>query len=449
MKHYLKSLAVVLILTSLLVGSCQNEENNLTQNEGTLTKTSALSLKLQRLTMAETSFDNRIDSTDVFRIKLPFSMNVNGYPLTVAQEADWLPVLEILDESATNQDYVIFDFPITVIFADYSERAAANLEQYELYRLQGSLDNLPIGCMEVIYPIGVSVYEAGSGNATVVTINSDFEFFSFFLNLTANQFYSINYPISATIDGNIEIFNSNDSLLAAINAAEDNCECGNPEILTNDLVLYMPFGNEIADLTGFSAPTITGNYHFVTDRSGNPNGALSFDDDLNNGENALQTYQVPAGDILQNGNYSMSLWFSRQNPTPSNSTEVLVNSPIIFLQLGGIDALNGTWGPGLLGAGGGTIDPTWEAEGLNEELYIWHHIVVTYTSSTNTMSLYRDGTLRATYIPLGIPPSNLGFSFGSTYKGFLDDVRAYKRTLSPYEVETLYELEGDINQCMN
>ncbi|HEX8563051.1 MAG TPA: LamG domain-containing protein [Flavobacterium sp.] len=449
MKHYLKFVAVLLVFAAFLIVSCQSDDSNETQGEETLTRSSPLSTKLQRIAMYDTSVDNRIDSTDAFSIKLPFSMHIDGQSFTVAEEADWQAVNAFLDESTTDDDYVNLVFPVTLIFADYTERIAANEDQFHLYQLEGTLDDLPIGCVELLYPIDISVYNATSANVTVVTIDDDFEFFSFLLNLQVDQIYSINYPVSAIVDGEVVGFNSNDTFLDAIIDVENNCSCDNPEVLTSDLVLYMPFGNEISDLTGFSSTSITGNYHFVTDRNGNPSGALSFDDDLNNGENTLQTYQIPAGDILQNGNFSMSLWFSRQNPTPNNITEVLVNSPILFLQLGGIDGLNGTWGPSLIGGGNGTIDPTWETEGLDEELNVWHHIVVTYTSSTNTMSLYRDGTLRASYNPVGMSTTNLGFSFGNTYKGYLDDVRAYKRTLSPLEVQTLYNLEGDINQCMN
>ena len=38
---------------------------------------------------------------------------------------------------------------------------------------------------------------------------------------------------------------------------------------------------------------------------------------------------------------------------------------------------------------------------------------------------------------------------GNSFKGYLDDLRVYKKTLDSNEVQTLYNLEGDSNTCLN
>ncbi|MCX6246157.1 MAG: LamG domain-containing protein [Bacteroidetes bacterium] len=74
---------------------------------------------------------------------------------------------------------------------------------------------------------------------------------------------------------------------------------------------------------------------------------------------------------------------------------------------------------------------------------IWHHMVVTYTSSTHTIRTYLDGSLvttDATYvISVG---DDMGFSIGigsqGTYTGLIDEVGLWGRALSDSEVQALY-----------
>jgi hypothetical protein len=137
-------------------------------------------------------------------------------------------------------------------------------------------------------------------------------------------------------------------------------------------------------------------------------------------------------------------------PAPiSGQLEQLINSQAIILMLGN-NMENGNMGPWLLGGGDGAFDPSWATENLQDEMNVWHHIAVTYNGTQHLISLYRDGILRAAYVNTSpFPATIIGMSFGNKYKGYLDDVRGYKRALTQAEIQQLHELPGDNNHCMH
>ena len=77
---------------------------------------------------------------------------------------------------------------------------------------------------------------------------------------------------------------------------------------------------------------------------------------------------------------------------------------------------------------------------------MWHHIVGTYNSPTNTLSIYIDGVpgtpvtfttseSSVSALTLGAGPGQDGY-----FNGTLDDFRIYNRALSASEVKQLYLL---------
>ena len=452
MKHYLKSLAALLLFVALAFVSCQNEENETKeQDPRTLKSSSEITKKWSRTAMHNTSLDNRIDSTDVFSIKMPFTVSVNSQaPITVNTEADYAAVHAIMDQSLTNRDYVIFTFPITVIFGDYTERIAENRNQYELYRLAGVANSgVPVNCLTMAYPISISVYDSQSQNADVITITNDFGLFMFLANLSGDQYYQINFPILAVNQsGNSITINNNQELLDAMNIAISDCSCDNPNILPDDLTTYMPFGNEISDLTGFSSPTIRGSYHFVTDRSGHPNGAISFDDEQNGGNTGVSIHPNEAGNLLQDDQFTLSFWYNRQNAN-ATQTENPINSAVLLINFNDQDN-TALPQPTIYSVRAQTVftDPSWTAENPMAETGVWHHIVITYSGSLQQLKLYRDGVLRVTQPAVtAMNHDSFGMTFGNNFKGYMDDIRIYKRALNSLEVNTLFEMEGDNNTC--
>ena len=74
----------------------------------------------------------------------------------------------------------------------------------------------------------------------------------------------------------------------------------------------------------------------------------------------------------------------------------------------------------------------------------WRHVAVTYDGAY--VKLYIDGVLRNNYPATGsIAPQTvkyyLGYNWlGDYWKGYIDDLRFYSRTLTPSDVTALYNL---------
>ena len=220
--------------------------------------------------------------------------------------------------------------------------------------------------------------------------------------------------------------------------------CDNPEVLFDDLVIYMPFSDEFKDLiSGYTIDNVDGN--FVEDRNGNATCAYSFVQ-----ADSLSIPVTTTNQLVQGDSFSISVWFKMQNENPSD-IEVMfqkgaqvgdgfelkvfsLNTPYF------IDSYNTS-----------AIDFDW----LNEADVVWtntdwHHLVVT-VDVDNTVRLYRDGTERDV-IPnspfdIGSDPLSF-FTLGQGFTGHLDDLRVYKKTLNPTEITQLYTLEADCNTCL-
>lgn len=220
--------------------------------------------------------------------------------------------------------------------------------------------------------------------------------------------------------------------------------CDNPEVLFDDLVIYMPFSNEFKDLiSGYTIENVDGN--FVEDRDGNLTCAYSFVE-----SDSLIIPVTPTNQIVQGDAYSISVWFKMQNDNPSD-VEVMfqkgsqlgdgfelkafiLNTPY-FMDTNNTSAMDFDWI--------NEVDVFWS----NTD---WHHLVVT-VDENNTVRLYRDGIERDALpnsgFDIGSDPLSF-FTLGQGFTGHLDDLRVYKKTLNPTEINQLFMLEADCNICL-
>ncbi|MBQ0786378.1 MAG: LamG domain-containing protein [Oceanihabitans sp.] len=226
---------------------------------------------------------------------------------------------------------------------------------------------------------------------------------------------------------------------------EQDCEdCNTPEVLINDLVIYMPFAEEAHDLiSGFNAENTTNT--FVEDRAGNSSCAIAF--------TGNDTFEIPVNtnsELEQGDRFSISLWFKMQN-TEAGDLELFFRSPgnaTQGFQLGVYDLNTPLFSDNTSfylwdNDWNGEVDVVWE----NTD---WHHLVVT-VDADNTVRLYRDGVQRNidenSSLNIGSQASDR-YIVGEGFVGHLDDLRVYKRTLSPNEVGELFNLEGECYTCL-
>ena len=209
--------------------------------------------------------------------------------------------------------------------------------------------------------------------------------------------------------------------------------------LISDLVLDIPFSGEVYDVTGFSTPILSGLETYAEDRFGNTNCAIYF-------SNATDEYVefpvVADNNLIVGEDFTVSFWFRmdnfevadyeslfRKNDFGMNGFDMAVydqNTPVSSSQ----DVY--LW------------DDDWNADSdLFFDTTTWHHYVLVGTDSL--AYLYRDNVLRnsASIDELDADEVMDNYYIGKFYKGYLDDLKGYKRALDISEINALFELEGN------
>lgn len=445
-RKMIKSLFAFLLF-ALLVSSCQNESFN--ENTEALNRESQLTNVLKSMSANDTDSDNVIDSTGCFKVKLPVTVVVNGSHMGIVDASQYEDVAAIFDQSEEDQDAVSFVFPITVQNRDYEETVVNSQDEFDamINSCDATFKSIGDDCVSLVFPVTVYTYNSGFQMQSTYVVNNNKELHVTLMNLGSNEYYSVGYPVSLSVnDGAGITVNNNNEMLGAINNALQGCEqggCTNPQVLTEELSLYITFSNGVVrDLKG-SEVIVPSNTVFTTDREGNQNCAVVFD-----GTNFIQVLKNSQNAIVQGEAYSVSLWFRMQNTnggdierlfSKGNSGEVGFSLSIKDLNAPVFQVTNTLE----------LFDTAWKTDAaLPIDTNNWHHLVIT-VDADNNYKLYRDGELRNSQNAMAdISSGAMDYFIGNNFKGFLDDLRVYKKTLSPGEVQTLFELEGDCNTCL-
>ena len=229
-----------------------------------------------------------------------------------------------------------------------------------------------------------------------------------------------------------------------ITISVEECCTNATTVLTDNLILYIPFANETKDLV--RNWTGDGNYNYVSDRVGNTNCAIGF-----NGNEMVEIPVTTTNQIVQGDAFSVSLWFKMQNTNPSNYEILFQKGSSISegFQISVFDLNTPVFSDA--DSGYGLWDDPWNMDAnLPNDTTNWHHLVITVDDS-NTVRLYRDGVQRnedvnAT-IDIGSTPL-MNYILGNGFEGHLDDIRMCNIALNPNQVSTLYNLDADCNVCL-
>jgi hypothetical protein len=220
MKNNVKKISY-LILTLIFIISCQIEED-ITEgkNPNTNTNNSETTNYYERIGMYDGSFDDVMDNNSCSSVILPVSLFANNVPLTINNTTEYKLIEDIFNQSTLDQDSIVINFPITTINYDYSKTVITNQQQLE--DLQNLCNNninnnlIPITCIDIQFPIKISLFDTKLEQSSIVDINTDQELFIFMTNLSINEVYSIQYPINIFTNENITISVSTDSQLKSI-----------------------------------------------------------------------------------------------------------------------------------------------------------------------------------------------------------------------------------------
>jgi len=196
--------------------------------------------------------------------------------------------------------------------------------------------------------------------------------------------------------------------------------------LNKGLLGRFEFDNNLRDTTHqlTDGTSTVGRMLFTADRHDVSNRAILF-----NGAYGVNISNVPC---TPDGT-SVSVWV-RQDTLPSPGWLCAVFSSYGFIIQQSVNYFDASYYTGFLG-----VQPNVNSSGIDKH---WHHMAA--TRDNNELKFYIDGVLIGTApTPAGAGPYptvdnyKLGYAFDNYWKGALDDLRFYKRVLSPAEVAAL------------
>jgi len=168
---------------------------------------------------------------------------------------------------------------------------------------------------------------------------------------------------------------------------------------------------------------------YDTDRKGKPSGAISF----------TGSYHLSIDNVPQQTNTSISIWVKYSNPL--NSTRGVVYG----LRGPNVVQVNNEMFATIVDDSSFTNGGTTGLQVLDNS---WHHVVI--TSDGSTIKIYTDGNLKTTVnYPAIITPTKITYTVGAeadypyNWKGSVDDLRFYSRTLTATDVKALYGTTND------
>lgn len=216
MNFSLKKIAILILLPIVIFGCMKEIDLTEGENPNTNNVNSETTNYYKRIGMYDGSFDDLIDNISCSSVKLPVSLLANNIPLTITKTADYQLVLNIFNLSPIDTDTVVFNFPITIFNQDYSQTSVTSQEQ--LNNLSAFCNQVigAITCVDIVYPIKISLYNQITDQTTIISIVNDRNLFDFMANLSVNEVYSVQYPINVSTVGNIKISVIGDGQLKTI-----------------------------------------------------------------------------------------------------------------------------------------------------------------------------------------------------------------------------------------
>lgn len=210
--------------------ACQEDEIVIIQdNTQNLSANSPLTNLISRISQNSTSKDNILDNSSCFTVHLPVTINVNAKQIIVTNQDDYKTVQSTLDAFSNDDDVIHFIYPITIQFKNFNTKQIINSDQLNevIDACEDNDDFDEIDCLNINYPIKISIYNTISQIANTVTIQNDSDLYNTLDKLENNFFIAINYPISATnFNGqNIVVLNNSD-FEAIIEANIKECKSG-------------------------------------------------------------------------------------------------------------------------------------------------------------------------------------------------------------------------------
>ncbi|MGB5666500.1 MAG: hypothetical protein WBM53_06615 [Maribacter sp.] len=219
-----------LLILALTFTSCQEEFEPLPdgeeQQEAIMANSSTAQL-VEKTVANDGSFDNIVDQSSCFNIQFPYTVEVNGSPITIESVDDLHFIEEIFDALDEDEDFLEILFPVTIRMADYKEitiEGIDHLRELALECKEGGEDD-DIECIDFVYPITVYTFDLNNEETGNLSVGSDKDLRSFFAGLDDNDLISIDFPVKLKLyDGTVMEVNTNAELANEIENAKELCD---------------------------------------------------------------------------------------------------------------------------------------------------------------------------------------------------------------------------------
>jgi len=219
----MKNLLAIIFIISFLC-NCQEEFERIDvpgKNE-TINSEDNLAALIHRMSLKDGSFDNFIDECSTISIKFPYTIKLRGEMIAINAMKD---IEKVSREYTHMRNAIIINFPVTIIFNDYSESILSNRGKLQAIQNQcntGVVTN--INCIDFIYPIELNLYNTAFQTADFIIAKNDKDIYNVFNDLE-NLLVEINYPLLLkTPIGDTLSVNDNFDLENKINIVIEKCK---------------------------------------------------------------------------------------------------------------------------------------------------------------------------------------------------------------------------------
>lgn len=226
----LRPILVLLISITICFTSCRTEDEIIIDppTGETINAGSTLADLLNRTALKDGSLDNILDNANCLSVQLPIDVTVNGVTLTIIDEDGYEEVEDIFDDFSDDTDVITINYPITVIFEDYTTQSVSSDAELASLAANCPEDNElddDIECIDFVYPITASVFNQNNEVINTIIINNDNDMYDFVDDLEDFTAVTINFPITVILsDGSQVVINSIQELQREIEMADDTCD---------------------------------------------------------------------------------------------------------------------------------------------------------------------------------------------------------------------------------
>jgi hypothetical protein len=216
----LKSITAILFLSFIGFTSCQDEDDNVNrENQQTNAANSPTAQNLERSSMHDGSFDDFLDGVSCSSILLPVAATVNGTEVNVVNQSDYETVIDILSEYNNDDDEVILHFPLSIKLSNYTEIQVTNQLEFNALIMACSqaenAANEAINCLDINFPITIFTYSLNFDQTGSLMLESEEQLYAYMNDFGNNEYFAVNYPITATLNSDTVISITSDMDLQA------------------------------------------------------------------------------------------------------------------------------------------------------------------------------------------------------------------------------------------